>query len=199
MNGISRALLSMAVLSLPALSSAQQQATRPTESQFSYSYVEIGYDEIDYEVSGAGDIDGDGLTLSGSYELTDDWHVFASYGTFDLDFGIDLDTWVIGAGYVYPIRNDVDIYGRVLYIDSSVDVGPFSDDDDGLGVQGRIRYRVSDEFEVEGGLQYIDVADSDTSLQASARYYFTDDFSVGLGVTFGGDSDGIGINARLAF
>ena len=199
MNGVSRVLLFTATLSSPALTSAQEQATRPTESQFNYTYVEIGYEETDFDVGGAGDVDADGLILSGSFELTDEWHVFASYGTFDLDFGIDLDTWTIGAGYVYPLRNDVDIYGRVLYIDSEADAGPFSADDDGLGVQARIRYRVSDEFEVEGGLQYVDVADSDTSLQASARYYFTDAFSAGIGITFGGDSDSIGINARFAF
>ena len=54
-------------------------------------------------------------------------------------------------------------------------------------------------MEVEGGLQYLDVGDSDTSLQASARYYFTKAFSAGVGVTFGGDADGIGINARFSF
>jgi hypothetical protein len=43
------------------------------------------------------------------------------------------------------------------------------------------------------------VGDSDTSLQAGARYYFTDEFSAGIGLTFAGDTDGIGINARFSF
>jgi hypothetical protein len=58
---------------------------------------------------------------------------------------------------------------------------------------------VNDKVEVEGGLQYIDVGDSDTSLQASVRYYFTKAFSAGVGLTFGGDADGLGINARYSF
>jgi hypothetical protein len=136
----------------------------------------------------------------GSFELNNEWHVVASYGQADLDFGFDLDTLAIGAGYVYPLKDGIDLYGRVLYIDMEVDgPGPLDADDDGLGLQFRIRGRVSDELELEGGLQYVDVADSDTSLQAGARYYFSESFSAGIGLTFGGDADGIGINARFEF
>lgn len=197
MNGVSKTLLVVAVL-LPIVSAAQQ----PTQSQppFSYSYVEIAYDESDFDLPGAGDLDGDGLTLSGSIELTDDWHAFASYGTADLDFGIDVDTWAIGAGYRYPIKDNVDLYGRVLYLNSEADVpGPLGADEDGLGLQFRIRARMTTELELEGGIQHVDVGDSDTSLQAGARYYFTNEFSAGIGLTFAGDTDGVGINARFSF
>jgi hypothetical protein len=196
MNAVTRALL-VAPLLLPAVSGAQD--TRPESSQFNYSYVEIGYDENDFDVNG-GDIDGDGLTLSGSYEINDDWHVFASYGQSDLDFNVDIDTLTIGAGYVFPLREDVDIYGRVLYINQDIDTpGPGDADEDGLGLQARIRAIVADNVEVEGGIQYVDVGDNDTSLQAGARYHFTEQFSAGVGITFGGDTDGIGINARWEF
>src|SRR5262245_36694905 len=197
MNGLSRAL-SITSLLIPALGAAQE-GTRPAKSSFNYSYVELGYDETDFDV-GPADVDGDGLTLSGSFKLTDDWHVFAAYGQDDLDFGIDVDTYAIGVGYQYPIRDDVARYGRVLYINQEVDLpGPANADDDGLGLQFRVRGRVNEKLELEGGLNYIDVGDSDTSLAASARYYFTKVFSAGVGVTFGGDADGIGINARYSF
>jgi hypothetical protein len=200
MNGVLRVLSATAAL-LPVVVAAQEtQQARPSEPQFEYTYVEIGYDETEFEVGGAGEIDGDGLTISGSFELNNEWHVFASYGQADLDFGFDLDTLAVGAGYVYPLKDGIDLYGRVLYIDMEVD-GPGSQggDDDGLGLQFRIRGRVSDELELEGGIQYVDVADSDTSLQAGARYYFSDSFSAGIGLTFGGDADAIGINARFEF
>jgi hypothetical protein len=187
-------------LLVPALVAAQEaQEARPSEPEFEYTYVEISYDETEFEI-GPGEIDGDGLTISGSFELNNEWHVFASYGQADLDFGFDLDTLAIGAGYVFPLQNDIDLYGRVLYIDMEVDgPGPLDADDDGLGLQFRIRGRVSEELELEGGIQYVDVADSDTSLQAGARYYFSDSFSAGIALTFGGDTDGIGINARFQF
>jgi hypothetical protein len=191
-------LFSTALL-LPAFAAAQE--TRPSEPEFEYTYVEIGYAETEFEVGGGvGDIDGDGMSVLGSFELNDEWHVVASYGQADLDFGFDIDTLTVGAGYVFPMESDIDLYGRVLYIDSEVDgPGPLDADDDGLGLQFRIRGRVSDELELEGGIQYIDVADSDTSLQASARYYFSETFSAGIGLTFGGDADGLGINARFEF
>jgi hypothetical protein len=195
MNGVSKALLVTAI-ALPTVGQAQQQTqTEP----FSYTYVELAYDETDFDLGG-GDIDGDGLTLSGAFEINEDWHAFASYGSADLDFGIDLDSWAIGAGYRYPLRDDVDVYGRVLYISTDVDLpGPSNADEDGLGLQGRIRFRVTEVFEVEGGIQHVDVIESDTSLQASARYHFTRNLSAGIGITFAGDTDGIGINARYSF
>ena len=139
------------------------------------------------------------MTLSGSFEINDDWHAFASYGNADLDFGIDIDTWALGAGYAFPLREDVDLYGRVLYLNIDVDPGALAADEDGLGLQFRIRALVTDELELEGGIQYVDVEDSDTSLQVGARYYFTETFSAGVGLTIAGDADGIGINARYSF
>ena len=197
MNGVSRSLLVVAAL-LPAATQAQEATPTPP---FNYTYVELGYDEAEYAVGSVEGLDGDGLTLSGSFEITEDWHAYASYNTSDLDVGLDVDTWIIGAGYRYPLRDNIDIYGRVLYLNTEADVSGVaaSRDDDGLGVLARLRMRVSNEFEVEGGILYTDIVDTDTSLQASARYYFTDEFSAGLGITFAGDADGIGINARFSF
>jgi hypothetical protein len=199
MNGISRVLVVTSALLLPALSLAQQ-TSKPAKSQFDYTYVELGYDKHDFDVAGApSNIDGDGFTLSGSFAVTDDWHVYASYGTADLDFGINLDTWAVGLGYRYALKPNIDLYGRVLYLDSTADLGPRNEHDNGLGLQFRIRGRVNDKVELEGGIQYLDVASSDTSLQGSVRYYFTRSFSAGVGVTLGGDADGLGINARYSF
>jgi hypothetical protein len=199
MKGVSRAVLVATVLLVPALSSAQQ-TSKPAKSGLDYNYAELSYDKHDFDVSRAPDnIDGDGFTLSGSFKVADEWHVYASYGTANLDFGIDVDTWALGLGYSYSLKPNMDLYGRVLYIDQSADVGPFSAHDNGLGLQFRIRARVNDKVEVEGGVQYLDVASSDTSLQASVRYYFTRSFSGGVGITFGGDQGGLGVNARYSF
>ena len=199
MNGVSRAVLVATVLLLPALSSAQE-GSKSARSGFDYNYAELSYDKHDFDVSRAPDnIDGDGFTLSGSFKVADDWHVYASYGTANLDFGIDVDTWALGLGYNYSLKPNVDLYGRVLYIDQSASANGFSSHDNGLGLQFRVRGRVNDKVEVEGGIQYLDVASSDTSLQASVRYYFTRAFSAGVGVTFGGDQGGLGVNARYSF
>ena len=92
MNGVSRALLVATALLAPALSSAQE-TSKPSKSGLDYNYAELSYDKHDFDVSRAPDnIDGDGFTLSGSFKVADDWHVYASYGTANLDFGIGVDT-----------------------------------------------------------------------------------------------------------
>jgi hypothetical protein len=199
MNGVSRAVLVAAVLLLPALSSAQE-AAKAGRSGFDYNFVELSYDKHDYDVSRAPDnIDGDGFTLAGSFKIADPWHVYASYGTANLDFGINVDTWTLGVGYSYSLKPNVDLYGRVLYIDQSASSGAFSAHDNGLGLQFRVRGRVNEKVELEGGIQYVDVASSDTSLQGSVRYYFSRSLSAGVGITFGGNADGLGVNVRYSF
>lgn len=110
-----------------------------------------------------------------------------------------LDTWAIGAGYRYPLRDNVDVYRRILFINNEFDLAPFDSDEDGLGLQVRLRARMSDEFELEGGIQHTDVGDSDTSLQGFARYYFSDDLSAAIGLTVAGDTDSFGISGRYEF
>jgi hypothetical protein len=198
MNGVTRALLCTAALA-PAVGMAQETSnTRPQSSQFNYTYVELSYDETEYDIAAA-EIDGDGFTVTGSFEINEEWHAVASYGIADLDFGIDLDTWSAGVGYVFPLREDIDLYGRVLYVNLDADLGPFDRDDDGLALQFRVRMLVADQVEVEGGIQYVDIEESDASLQVGARYYFTEEFSAGLNLNVAGDNDGIGVNARFSF
>jgi len=205
LKGVSLGLLAAAALSLPALSIAQEPAKPAPESKkpgstFSYSYVEMAYAKTDFEVSGApNNLDGDGFTLSGSARITDEWHFYAAYGTADLDYGINLDAWTLGVGYSHSIKPNIDWYGRVLYIDNSADLGATTSHDNGLGLQFRIRGRINDKVEIEGGVQYTDVTRSDTALQASVRYYFARRFSAGVGVTLGGNTDGLAVNARLSF
>jgi hypothetical protein len=193
MNGVVKTLI-VGALCVPAAAFAQG-ASRPT-SGFNYSYVELEYADMEFDVPG-GDIDGDGFTLKGSFELQGPWLAFASYGQADLDFGLDLDTWTIGAGYVHSLQDDLDLIGRVMYIKQDFDLP--GADDDGLGISGGIRYRVNQDFELEGALQYVHVDDSDTSLRAEGRYFFTPEFSAGVALMFGGDAEGIAINARYSF
>ena len=199
MNGVSRAVLVATVLLLPALSSAQE-ASKPATSGLDYNYAELSYDKHDFDISRAPDnIDGDGFTLSGSFKVGADWHVYASYGTANVDFGIDVNTWALGLGYSYSVKPNVDLYGRVLYIDQSASSGVFSAHDNGLGLQFRVRGRLNEKVELEGGIQYLDVASTDTSIQGFVRYYFSRALSAGLGLTFGGDQDGLGVNVRYSF
>ena len=114
MNGVSRGLLVVAAL-VPTMGQAQQQDTLAgAQLQLRRAFVRRGR----FRARRRGRIDGDGLTLSGSFELTEDWHAYASYTNSDLDSSIDINTWALGAGYRYPLQDNVDIYGRVLYVNA---------------------------------------------------------------------------------
>src|SRR6476659_3409872 len=109
MNGVSRAVLVAAVL-LPALISAQE-TSKPAKSGFDYNFAQLSYDKHDVDLDRPSNIDGDGFTLSGSFKVGDDWHVYGSYGTVNADFGLNIDTWALGLGYNYPLKPNIDLYG----------------------------------------------------------------------------------------
>ena len=161
MNGVSRALLVAAVL-LPALSSAQE-ASRPAKSGFDYNYAELSYDKHDFDVSREKDnIDGDGFTLSGSFKVADEWHVYASY--VNRESRLRHRRRHLGARYRLQLLSEAEhgpLRARALHrsVGGRRSVQPHGE---GLGLQFRIRARVNDKVEVEGGVQYLDVASSDT-------------------------------------
>jgi hypothetical protein len=173
----------------------------------SYSYVEAGYGETEIEADSV-DMDGDGYRVSGSLAIAPTYHVVVEYSTADLEvenfnIDVDVDTISIGFGYNRPISPRADIIGRILYVDSDVQVdSPFfavSGDDSGLGMQFHLRGQVMERVEVEGGIDYVDVGDDDTTLLIEGRYFLTDALALGAGLRFGDDTTSYGVSLRFNF
>ncbi|HSD74404.1 MAG TPA: outer membrane beta-barrel protein [Steroidobacteraceae bacterium] len=184
-------------LALPGLSQA---------AGLSYSYVEGGYGEteIDNDVSA----DGDGYRVAASLAIGPTYHVVAEYSTADLEvdnFNIDasVDTISVGFGYNYPINPHADVIGRVLYVQSDFEVdSPFFDvdsDDSGIGFQMRLRGEVMERAEIEGGIDYVDVGDADTTLVLEGRYFLTQALALGAGIEIGDDTTSYGVTLRFNF
>lgn len=178
-----------------SLAAAHAQA-----GNLSYSYVEGSYYDVDIDDTSA---DGDGFGIAGSVELTDMFHLFGRAIWADLDgpFGVDLDftTWEVGGGISFALANQLDLVGRASYVDAEVDVPGFgSGDDDGYRLYGGLRGRLGVPVELEGGVAYTDLDDSgdDTSLVLAGRYYFTDNWALGLSGEFGDDVTVWGLNLR---
>ena len=121
----------------------------------SYNYVQIGY--IDAEIDSGPS--GDGFGFDGSFELAENYHLFAGYG--DLTFsesGIDVDltSWTVGAGYDRNLTDARSLYFRVGYVDAEVDTpfGSASDDgfSAGLGIRGMVVERLELAQEVQMAL-----------------------------------------------
>jgi hypothetical protein len=164
-----------------------------------YAHVEAGF--VDTELDLGDNFDGDGIALRGSIPFLGNYFAFASYTDLGFDFDVDSTTIAVGAGGHWPLRDKMDIIGRVGIVQSDVEVGPFSADDDGFLLGARLRTEVAPKFELEGGFDYIDMDErgDDTSIVLEGRYFFMNQLAGGVLLEFGGDTTTVGVNARVTF
>jgi len=184
-------------LFLLALLAAPAMAAEP-----SYNFVAAGYQSIDIDDVAPGiNVDGDGFGIGGSFELNDSFHVFASYGTADFDFGVDLDELQLGVGYRMPMSDKADFIISAAWVQAEVSALGFSVDDDGFGASLGVRGYVNEKFELAGNVSYVDFGDGgdDTSVGGAARYHLMPNLALELGADFADDITTYGIGVRLYF
>jgi len=167
----------------------------------SYSYIDLAYINTDIDQF---DEDVDGFALRGSLEITDQVFLFANYADQSTSiFGDDLDVqnYGLGVGYAWPIAPSMDLYGKIGYVKYEADFRGFNADDDGYSLALGLRGRPADQIELEGAINYVDLSDSgdDTSLGLGARWFFTDQFAVGVEGDFSDDANTYGIGVRWNF
>jgi hypothetical protein len=165
-----------------------QSAKQPS---LSYSFAELRYVDVDNG--------GDGFELGGSFQFTGNWFGVASISSLDFSNNVDVNTFEIGAGYIFPLQPDWDIQVNGRIVRSEVDTPVGSVDDTGIGLLGGIRGLIAPQLEVRGNLHYINVDESDVFLEVAGDWYFTPQFAAGLSVEFGGDVDLWTIGARYYF
>ena len=184
----------LAVISLVALASTAQ-AEGPD-----YNYLEGNYQRIDIDDDFA-DVDGDGFAIAGSLEVAENWHIFASYGKADLDFGIDLDEASVGGGFHAALSPTTDIVANLAYVSVDADAFGGSFDDDGFGVALGVRSLLTEQFELAGFIEYVDRDDAgdDTTLSGEGWYRLTRNFALGGKIGLGDDVTTYGLGARLYF
>ena len=160
------------------------------------------------------DIEGDKLTgfgVSGTKLIGEDFFIAGSYSSLsdDADFlgsklEVDFNTLSVGLGYRHAISNKTDLFGIVSYQDmevkSSFQGESDSESENGYGLQAGIRSLVTENIELSGSLSYVDIADeSETGLDVSAIYHFTNQFSAGVGYGKSDDVDILSLSAVLFF
>jgi len=177
------------------LSSATALAEGP-----SYSYIQAAYQEIDVDIGGNNDADGDGYGVVGSVAINEDWFVFAGYSSFDLESVVDLDQLELGGGWRAPINSNTDWFVTASYIDYDLSArGLGSASEDGFGVGVGIRSMLSPALELYGKVAYEDVGDGDTTLAGGVWYTVTGNLALGAGVDLGDDITSYGVGIRLYF
>ena len=167
----------------------------------SYDRVQASFEEIDIDVGGGFEVDGDGFSLGGSMAVGDNWYILGEYTTADFDLGVDYDELSLGGGYHHGLSDRTDFIAELTYENAEADSGAVSVDDSGLGLAVGLRSMVNPKLELEGKLSYVDLDDSgdDTSIGFRAWYAVSSSFAVGVGAEFGDDVSGYGIGARWYF
>lgn len=164
----------------------------------SYNYVDAAY--VDQDFDGAGS-SADGFGLRGSVGFAENWLAFAEYSSTSVQ-GTDLETIVVGLGGHYGLTDQLDLVGRVGYLEFNVDFGPgLSGDDDGYLVDLGLRSRVTEGVELEGGLRYTDLSElgDDTALFVGGRFHFNDTWAVGAEYQSGDEVSTILAYVRASF
>jgi hypothetical protein len=148
----------------------------------SYNLVEAGYARSKLDLpSGLGisSIDGDGFTLAGSAEFSENFYGFANLGSTDLE-GVSLSLLGVGGGFHWPLSESLDFTSGVSYERVKVE-GAGSDS--GYGLSVGLRGRAGENLEFNGGIKYADFGGSggdDITFSAGFRYYFTPAFAAGI-------------------
>lgn len=170
----------------------------------SYSFLELGYQQIDLDdvfVPGV-DVDGDGYSLAGSFEIGESAFIAGGYSQADFDFGVKLDTLSLGLGYHAGISDNVDVYGLLsaVRLEASAS-GIGNQDEDGYSAEIGLRGMIGDRFELSGSLGYVDLGDGadTTEVGAGLQYYVTESFSLGLAVNVDEDVTAYGAGIRIYF
>jgi hypothetical protein len=167
----------------------------------SYSMLDVGYLVTDIDNL---DENADGFALEGSYEFVENWFGYGHYGDQTVDaFGSNLDLKVfgLGVGYAWPLADTTDLYGKLGYTQVEAEAFGGSADDDGYALSVGLRSKPVEQLELEGAINYVDLSDSgdDTGFGVAARWYFTNQFAIGVEGGFADDATSYGIGARWSF
>ena len=165
---------------------------------FSYNWLQVGYGTLDFDDI---DLDGDGPGFGASFEVNDDFFIFGNYTTVELDFGIDATSTSAGVGYNTTVAEGADLFATVSYEYAEIDFPVLgSDDDSGFGFGVGMRYWVAPGFELNGGVNYVDIGNGgDTAFLFGALYSFVPAIAGGLGASFTDEAYSFSVFGRWYF
>ena len=179
------------------LSSATAMAEGP-----SYSFIQANYQEVDIDIGGGFDADGNGYGVAGSVAINDSWFIFAGYAASELESIVDLDEMKLGAGWNSAISEKTDWFVTLAYIDLELSAaGIPSVSDSGFGASVGVRSMMNPNFELYGSLGYSDLGDGGDGTAVAAGLWYTvgGNVALGLGAEVGSDVTTYGVGIRLYF
>ena len=189
-----RSVMFTALLALSASATAQD---------FDYNFFSLGYQRVTLD-DGTFDVDGDGIGLNGSFEISESFFVFGGYGMAEFEeagIEVDVDNLSIGLGWHTGLSDKVDLVAGLSYEYIDVSALGLSADDNGIGLGVGLRFAASETIEVNGGVDHVDYSDGgdDTTFGLGMLYSVSDNVDIGVSGEWGDDSSAYGINGRFYF
>jgi hypothetical protein len=165
----------------------------------SYSYIHGLYQEVDVDVGGGFDADGDGFAVAGSVAINDSWFLFVDYSSAEFDFSIDFDRVSAGAGWRSAVSDKTDWFVTASFVDAEISAGGFgSFSESGVGASIGVRSMLNPNLELAGAVRYSD-PEEETAVRGELWYTVTGNLALGVAADFGDDLSSYGLGLRLYF
>lgn len=171
------------------------------QSKLPYTFVDFSY--ISMDADGWSD-DPTGGAIEGSLGIDESWFVIAGIQHTSGDVGaadIDVDVLSAGVGYHHPLGPLADLVAGLSLLRMELSSNAFGggDSSNGLALDIGVRALPAPQFEVAGGLSFVDFDDfdSETILGVSGVYYPSPNFGVFLGLSTSSDADMATIGIRF--
>ncbi len=175
--------------------------------EISYNYIQGAYisSTVDTDTT-AGDLDSNGVILSGSFSVSSAIAITTGYTTasFDKFFGLDIDTTILAFGVTAhaSISPNADIFGNFSVLSGNIELSDgfnsLDDDDTGNRFGVGLRYSASNNTELELEFSRTDIFDeANNSFSAGVIFYTSNKFSLGASYATSDDSDSLFLKARF--
>ena len=190
-------MIAGALLAIAAQPVAAQTATTKA-SGLNYTYADTAVRLSDYDGP-----DGTGLGAVFSYDLgsVPRFRLLGGVSYDDIDSPLDSAfNLLIGAGYIHPLVAKTDLVADLAILHSSVDAGPVDDSDTGYRLSAYVRHEVQAGFQIEGGLNFVDILDdSELGLNLGGYYNITKAVALMARYDQEGQVDVFSLGARFNF
>lgn len=166
----------------------------------SWNNIGVGYVSVDIEDS---NFEPTGFTLLGSKLINDNVYLHGNYRLVSEDVNnndVELSTLNLGLGVRHGLDETTDLFGQISYLNAEIEVGNFSDDENGYSLAAGVKSMLSDNFEVmvKATRDSLD-GESETAFGIGASFYLNEKVSIGAGYQIADDINVLTVNIKAHF